>query len=798
METMNEGAGNRSMLDWALWYLRKGFCVIPCHPKTKEPIPKWREYGKERPTEKQVRAWWTENTDANIAIILGQVSNLITLEIDDPGILGEHEIPRTPQAISGGKRLPHIYFRYVEGMRNHKEPEKERGTGKGEKFSIRGDGQYIIVPPSTHPKGGRYEWGKGLGIHEVEIVDPPDWVLELIKENPAKEEAESFFKKKDSNFEDGLRKYVEELKSKVRLSDLLMHLGVERTESNSRYIQFNCPFHNSEGKKSFTAWDEIGVGKDWHDEKNYDCIGFVEAHQNLGFIDALNFLAEYAGLEHYRPKISVTDDVKEEHHGLTDREMIPRAEFPFEVFDSKTRKVIDRISTSIQVEPELVASTALNFISGAIGNTVRVCPKEGHVVPLFLWLIVIAESGYGKSPAQDALFDYIAVKQAEKYKTFNDEMRAYNKTLRVAKGDPSLDVPDKPRLEHLYASDATVEALADALESTPRGLVVYRDEISGLILGLNQYKHSGKGNDRQHYIELFDCRPLKIDRKTGPTIVLNPGAAITGGIQPRIMPAIFSQESFDDGLLPRFLFINSENKNVEYDERGIEEKFIKHWNSILEKCYQLPLTVKDTGYVKPRVIGLDKDAKALWKEFFNEYAQLRPFLSERARVFIPKLMTYGYKFMGILHILDELTTTKVNKVNEVNVTLSSNLVEQAIKLVRFFTYQVVNVLDLYKPKENQLTEHELRLIRTLDILKGSISDGQLLFSKIVETYNKNLPQNLQLTSKKLGLMTTRGLGLLTKNGAQNKTYLVWETSKISKLLSRLTLTLLTSLTLGGQ
>ncbi|MFI5323758.1 MAG: primase C-terminal domain-containing protein, partial [Thermodesulfobacteriota bacterium] len=85
-------------------------------------------------------------------------------------------IPVTPQAISGGKNLPHFYFRYKPEIKYYKSHENGR-----ERFSIRGDGQYIVAPPSILHSGGTYKWATGLRIHQVELADPPEWVLELIK-----------------------------------------------------------------------------------------------------------------------------------------------------------------------------------------------------------------------------------------------------------------------------------------------------------------------------------------------------------------------------------------------------------------------------------------------------------------------------------------------------------------------------------------------------------------------------------------------------------------------------------------
>lgn len=49
-------------------------------------------------------------------------------------------------------------------------------------IDVRGEGGYVIVPPSIHPCGMRYEW---LGGRESQpIIAAPDWLLGLVLREP--------------------------------------------------------------------------------------------------------------------------------------------------------------------------------------------------------------------------------------------------------------------------------------------------------------------------------------------------------------------------------------------------------------------------------------------------------------------------------------------------------------------------------------------------------------------------------------------------------------------------------------
>jgi hypothetical protein len=51
----------------------------------------------------------------------------------------------------------------------------------GAGIDIKGDGGYVILPPSDHASGRQYCWLIGQEPGEREIADAPDWLLEMIE-----------------------------------------------------------------------------------------------------------------------------------------------------------------------------------------------------------------------------------------------------------------------------------------------------------------------------------------------------------------------------------------------------------------------------------------------------------------------------------------------------------------------------------------------------------------------------------------------------------------------------------------
>lgn len=495
--------------------------------------------------------------------------------------------------------------------------------------------------------------------------------------------------------------------------------------------------------------------------------------QQVGKVDKVDVLSN---------EKNTVDDLEE-----VTNEIIHVTPFPIEVFPQEFRETIEKVSVSTNVDAEVCASAALTVISAAIGSTVRVSPKFGWDVPLFLWMLVVALSGYGKTHAINVFVKAINRFQAVAYRKYQDLMEIYlNDSERYKKDKKAGKLPVKPVLQQYKVSDTTIEAMADVLESQSRGVLIDKDEFSGFMLSLNQYK-GGKGSDRQHILELFNCEPWKIDRKSGSRFIPNTGASIIGGLQPQVMPNIFCSDSFADGLLPRFLLVIASNKIQRFSKIGVTVDDLAYWDNFISWCYGIELKMDASGYVKPQVLILSRDALDIWESFYNEYNELAAFLPVRLKVFIPKLITYSLKYIGILHVLYSFESRDIKDV------VSVETVANAIKLTRFYAGQVVTLVKQYDKPGEAFNEYDNRMVQTLNKLQEEVKNCKLPLSKIAEEFNTILPERLKIKNNKVIGTILRNLGLITKESTNGVYFLTWEDKKIKKLL-RSTSTLSTSST----
>lgn len=148
-------------LSAALEYLDRGWAVIPIKPDTKEPHIKWGKYvdAGRLPTEDEVIEWFERWPDALIAILSGELSNIIVVDCDNEDALREAEkygLTRSPVRVRT-KRGWHFYFQFPRGSGWIKNRAGVNGDNvvwpAVNGLDLRGSKGYAIAPPSKN-----YEW----------------------------------------------------------------------------------------------------------------------------------------------------------------------------------------------------------------------------------------------------------------------------------------------------------------------------------------------------------------------------------------------------------------------------------------------------------------------------------------------------------------------------------------------------------------------------------------------------------------------------------------------------------------
>ncbi|MGH9155202.1 MAG: bifunctional DNA primase/polymerase [Acidimicrobiales bacterium] len=185
-----------AMADAVFAYADRGWPVFPCHearpagcscgyeacasvgkhPRTRRGL---HEASTDRTT---VERWWRAWPRANVAIRTGSLEpgaeGLVVVDIDprhggdaslDELVAVHGGLPETAVVRTGGQGR-HLYFAHPGcAVRN------SAGTRLGAGLDVRGDGGYVIAPPSVHANGRAYEWRS--------LASPaplPEWLLDRL------------------------------------------------------------------------------------------------------------------------------------------------------------------------------------------------------------------------------------------------------------------------------------------------------------------------------------------------------------------------------------------------------------------------------------------------------------------------------------------------------------------------------------------------------------------------------------------------------------------------------------------
>jgi hypothetical protein len=289
--------------------------------------------------------------------------------------------------------------------------------------------------------------------------------------------------------------------------------------------------------------------------------------------------------------------------------------------------------------------------AGCIPSLTRleVDPRFQFLAPPILWGGLAGETGSGKTHIINTLTQPLKDIQAELYQSYQHRLEAYQTALRgwekKRKSEDAGEPPEKPKSISLYASNYTLEAVAQILGQQPdRGLLVTPDELAVFLKSMDAYR-KGRGADRAHWLSLYNGDALKVDRKTSEQIFVRyTSVSLLGGIQPSILQKIWQEDKdFGDGLWSRFAWV----RVPLVPEPDTQDGPIHNPRKLLETVY------RRLKALPPMKHELDDEGRQLWNEWkreINELILTEP--NEQIRACLPKVKERAARIALILHCLD--------------------------------------------------------------------------------------------------------------------------------------------------
>ena len=307
--------------------------------------------------------------------------------------------------------------------------------------------------------------------------------------------------------------------------------------------------------------------------------------------------------------------------------------FPTHVLPQPLRDFVTEGAAALGCDPSMIALPVLASCASAIGTTRRARLKRSWSEPSVIWAAVVARSGTLKSPALELAIRPLHRIQAERFREHEGARAEYERSCelyeaertdwkrkRKDRGDPP-EKPETPICTRYIVSDTTVEALTPILHNNPRGVLLARDELSGWILGFNQYKASARGSDLANWLECHRAGTVVVDRKTSGTIYVPRSAvSIVGTIQPVVLQRSLTAEYFDSGLPARLLLASPPLHVKRWSNNDLSPASFARYEDVILKLLALEHGTDERGEQSPIDLALTTEALARWIEFYNDFA----------------------------------------------------------------------------------------------------------------------------------------------------------------------------------
>lgn len=152
----------------ALQYQDAGLAVVPVPKGQKRPLLLgWPRLAETPATADQIGQWYAADPQLGVGLVCG-AGGLVVLDIDE--VAPAPEWCRLLELETPTVRTHRGWHVYMDAGSS----STVSGRRLARTVELRGHGQLVIAPPSSHPSGSRYVWARGREFPKVPILELPD------------------------------------------------------------------------------------------------------------------------------------------------------------------------------------------------------------------------------------------------------------------------------------------------------------------------------------------------------------------------------------------------------------------------------------------------------------------------------------------------------------------------------------------------------------------------------------------------------------------------------------------------
>jgi hypothetical protein len=386
--------------------------------------------------------------------------------------------------------------------------------------------------------------------------------------------------------------------------------------------------------------------------------------------------------------------------------------FPTEVFPQVVREVFAEYSQKLGLIEEYMYGAFLASISAAIGNRFEIEIASGWTEKPMLWICIVGASGTKKTPSIRVAMNPLKKMDEQLYSEYLKLVKDYENASQDEKKELR-----KPFMRQVIAEDTTIEALTKILRYNEEGILVFRDELIGLFNDTSRYS---KNSSEQMWMSIYSNSSFKVNRikEDSSFLVKNPFIAALGGIQPKILSQLFTDERMANGMIHRFLYIYSDLDFSNVFKSGANPKLINEYHNFMKSFREnIPIEYHDNT-VSPLRLKFNENALIIYKDWLKSFVySFKSDASDIEKEYVSKLEGTCARMSLIIEVINSVY---------IDVTpqeVSCKSVNAAISLIEYFYSNFNRVINVSSTIDSK-TKKDERLDKIKNIFIEKSMEGE--------------------------------------------------------------------------
>lgn len=372
-----------------------------------------------------------------------------------------------------------------------------------------------------------------------------------------------------------------------------------------------------------------------------------------------------------------------------------QSEFPAGKFPKAVEELVDELAEKQGLSRDYLYASFLAVISVLIGNRYSV-EAVGWDERALLWIAIVGRSGIKKTPAMNAMTAPLSEINRRLHSIYKAKFKEYKEKEEKEPGE------EKPKRQQLLVDDFTLEVLIQIMAHNPAGLMVIKDELMGLVYDSNRYNKNGQ---EQRLLSIFSNQQISYDRKSDDAseLIVNPYLTMLGGIQPKVLGELMTDNRMANGFVSRLLFAFPVKEVRKAPQRGFDKSKADNYEEYILRFTQID-TPMVNGTVETQTLPLSVDAQEVYDTWLDEYVYGD--VDKEIVEYKAKLEAYAARISLVLAFARSM------EVGDIPEAVVKKDMEFAIEICNYFigSYKRACSLDVVETKEIKIDKLRLKAI----------------------------------------------------------------------------------------